>query len=105
MKIKRILAVAVVATLVVTMAACKKNRFCHCVTLDSYIDSSVPGMPVEKHDTTVITVERSMKCDHLKEVGLERLIDGAPRVTTEAVSCIEIDADSVPTIPPRPQED
>lgn len=105
MKIKRLLVVFAIVALVVSMAACKKNRFCHCVTLESYIDSSVPGMPVEKHDTTVVTVDRSIKCKHLLEVGLERLIDGQPQVTTQPVSCIEIDAESVTTIPPRPVED
>lgn len=105
MKFKKILTVVALAAVVVSMAACKKNRFCHCVSLESYIDSSVPGMPVEKYDTVVVTVDRSLKCDHLLEIGLDRLIDGEWQMTTQKVSCLEIDADSVPTIPPRPTED
>ena len=85
---KKIFVISAVAVVVLTFAACKKSRFCYCTTKE--------GEP----DTLVVNVDRSMKCDHIVELGVERLQDGVPVVTTQKVSCKELDTDTtVITIP------
>lgn len=85
---KKILVILAVTVVVAAFASCKKSRFCYCTTKE--------GDP----DTLVVNVDRSMKCDHIVELGVERLQDGVPVVTTQKVSCKELDTDTtVVTIP------
>lgn len=61
MKTKRIYIILAVA-LVVIVSACSKNRYCRCVDTD---DTSI--------DTIIVNVDKSMKCKHLKQIGIERM--------------------------------
>lgn len=87
MKTKKILAVVAMVALVACVGACKKVRYCHCVATE--------GDP----DTIVINVDRSMKCSHIKEYGYQRLINGQWETTVNKVKCVELDDDTVATIP------
>ena len=90
MKTKKIFFLLAIVALVVVFGACKKSRYCHCVTKE--------GDP----DTTVVNIDRGMRCHHIIELGIERLQDGETVVTTQKVYCMELDDDTVATIPPRP---
>lgn len=87
MKIKKIIPLLVAALIVVSVASCRKNRYCYCVAKE--------GAP----DTVVVNVDRSMKCDHILEMGLERIINGEEVVTVQKVACEELDVDTLATIP------
>ena len=90
MKTKKIFTVLAVALLLTAFGACKKSRYCHCVTKE--------GEP----DTVVINIDRGMTCKHITDLGIERLQDGHVQVTTQKVYCMELDMDTVDVIPPRP---
>ncbi len=90
MKNRKVIVLLGLVAILVVFGACKKSRYCHCVTKE--------GEP----DTVVVNVDRSMRCHHIIELGFERLQDGEPVVTTQKVYCIELDDDTVATIPPRP---
>jgi hypothetical protein len=47
----------------------------------------------------VVNVDRGMKCEHILELGIERIKDGLPVVTTQKVDCTELEAENVTTIP------
>ncbi len=87
MRTKKIAILAVIAVVVVAFSACKKSRNCYCTTTE--------GAP----DTVVVNVDRGMKCDHILELGIERIQDGSPVVTTQKVSCTELEAETVTVIP------
>ena len=91
MKIKNILALLAVIAVVAAVGACKKSRYCHCITTE--------GDP----DTVVVNVDRSMRCNHILEMGIESLQDGESVTLIQKVSCVELDEDTVATIPPRPE--
>lgn len=93
MKTRRIIALLLAVTVLVTVASCKKNRFCHCVTTE--------GDP----DTVVVTIDRGMKCEHILQLGIEVRQEGQAVNKIQNVSCVELDMDTVATIPPRPEEE
>ena len=87
---KRILYFIVIVAVIAAVGACKKNRYCHCITTEG------------SADTVVVNVDRGMKCEHILELGIERLVDGQSETTTQKVNCVELDVDTVATIPQRP---
>ena len=87
MKSKKILSFVAVMVLLLAFGACKKNRNCFCTTKE--------GAP----DTVVVNVDHGMKCEHILELGIERIQDGLPVVTTQKVDCTELEAENVTTIP------
>ena len=92
MRIRRIIICLMALLVVVGVVSCRKNRYCHCQTTE--------GEP----DTTVVSIDRSMRCKNIKQAGFERIHDGKEETVVYKVSCLEIDADTVATIPPRPQD-
>jgi hypothetical protein len=90
MNTRRILSVILIMAVIGAIGACKKNRYCHCVTTEGAAD------------TVVVNVDRGMKCEHILELGFERLVEGQSETTTQKVDCVELDVDTVATIPPRP---
>lgn len=92
-KTSKILAIVAIVAVVLSLAACKKSRYCHCITIE--------GEP----DTVVVNVDRSMRCSHILEMGFERTINGQVEVTVQKVSCHELDEDTVATIPQWTEED
>lgn len=105
MKLNKILFVSLALLLVVALGACKKSRYCHCIS-DSYQVTSLDGEVHTVADTTVVNVDRSMRCEHIKELGFERSAEGVPTIDVRKVDCIELDVDTVSTIPSeRPVDD
>ncbi|MBP5516316.1 MAG: hypothetical protein J6X86_05130 [Bacteroidales bacterium] len=91
MKTRKIIPILVCVALVVFFMACKKSRYCHCVTTEGAAD------------TVVVNVDRGMKCEHILELGIDKLQDGEYVTTLQKVDCVELDMDTVATIPPRPE--
>lgn len=98
MKIRKILAIIAVIAVVVSLASCKKSRFCHCIS-DSYTTVALNGDTVVVADTTVVNVDRGFKCDHIVEMGFQKLQDGEYVTATRKVDCKELDVENVTTIP------
>jgi hypothetical protein len=98
MKAKRILVILLLAAVVVTMGACKKSRYCHCIS-ESYQNIALDGSTSTVADTVVVNVDRGFKCEHLKELGLQELKNGEYVTSTRKVDCLELDMDTVVTIP------
>jgi hypothetical protein len=97
--IKRIaFLVAATAVLVAAMSSCKKSRYCHCIS-DSYQTVSLDGETHTIADTTVVNIDRGMKCDGIKQMGFEKPQEGGPVVQVRNVDCAELDVESVSTIP------
>lgn len=98
------LVVALVA-LTVLMGACKKSRYCHCIG-ETYQKVQNTGDTIDFADTVVINVDRSMRCDHITDMGFEELKDGEYVTLLRKVDCKELDMDTVVTIPQEhPVED
>lgn len=87
MKTKKLLPLIALAALLLAFGACKKSRNCYCVTTE--------GSP----DTMVVNVDRGMKCEHILEMGIERIHEGETEVVVQKVSCTELEAETVTTIP------
>lgn len=98
MKAKRILVILLLAAVVVTMGACKKSRYCHCIS-ESYQSIALDGSTSTVADTVVVNVDRGFKCEHLIELGLQELKNGEYVTSTRKVDCLELDMDTVVTIP------
>lgn len=95
---KKIFLVLLILAVTVSLGACKKNRFCHCIS-ESY-QSIQNGDTNTVADTTVVNIDRGMKCENIYEMGVEVLKDGVPQVTTLKVNCTELDVDTVVTTIP-----
>lgn len=90
MKIRNIIIPILLVAVVVVFAACKKSRYCHCV--------STTGDP----DTVVVNIDRSMKCDNIMELTFRRKEEGQTTYTVQKVDCVELDVDTaVTSIPDR----
>lgn len=105
MKAKRILVILLLAAVVVTIGACKKSRYCHCIS-ESYQSIALDGSTSTVADTVVVNVDRGFKCEHLIDLGVQELKNGEYVVSTRKVDCLELDMDTVVTIPAEhPTED
>lgn len=98
MKTRRILIAILLVAVVVTVAACKKSRYCHCIS-ESYTSVRPDSTVVTIADTVVVNVDRGFKCDHIIEMGIQELKNGEYVTTTRKVDCRELDVDNVVTIP------
>lgn len=92
-KASKIVAIVAIVAVVFSLAACKKSRYCHCITTEG------------KPDTVVVNIDRDMRCNHILEMGFERRINGQVEVTVQKVSCHELDEDTVATIPQWTEEE
>lgn len=70
------------AVLMICAAGCKKERNCECTS-----ETELPNM----YGKYIINIDRSMRCDHITNVGLEALVDGQTQTQTTSVSCIELE--------------
>lgn len=105
MKAKRILVILLLAAVVVTIGACKKSRYCHCIS-ESYQSIALDGSTSTVADTVVVNVDRGFKCEHLTDLGVQEQKNGEYVVSTRKVDCLELDMDTVVTIPAEhPTED
>lgn len=105
MKTKKIFTAILLAAVVVAFAACKKSRYCHCVS-ESYQSVALDGSTSTVADTVVVNVDRGFKCEHLLELGVQELKNGEYVTSTRKVDCLELDMDTVVTIPTEhPTED
>lgn len=105
MKAKRIIVILLLAAVVVTIGACKKSRYCHCIS-ESYQSIALDGSTSTVADTVVVNVDRGFKCEHLTDLGVQELKNGEYVVSTRKVDCLELDMDTVVTIPAEhPTED
>lgn len=104
MKTRKIFLCLLAAGVVVAMVSCKKNRYCHCVS-ESYQTVTLAGDTTMVADTVVLNVDRGLKCEHILEFGFQKLQDGDYVTSTRKVDCVELDMDTVSTIPPRPEEE
>ena len=90
--------VSIRRSVVVTLGACKKSRFCHCIS-ESYTTVTPDSVRHTVADTVVVNVDRSFKCNHLLELGIQELKNGEYVTSTRKVDCVELDVDNVTTIP------
>lgn len=105
MKIKKTAIILVLVALVATFGACKKSRYCHCIS-ESYQSIALDGSTASVADTVVVNVDRGFKCEHLIEMGIQELKNGEYVTSTRKVDCLELDMDTVSTIPnEHPTED
>ncbi len=98
MKTKKIAVALLLLAVVVTLGACKKSRFCHCIS-ESYTTVTPDSVRHTVADTVVVNVDRSFKCNHLLELGIQELKNGEYVTSTRKVDCVELDVDNVTTIP------
>lgn len=98
MKTRRILVALLLIAVVFTLGACKKSRYCHCIS-DSYQYISLDGETHTIADTVVVNVDRGFKCEHILEMGLQELKNGEYVTSTRKVDCVELDVENVTTIP------
>ncbi len=96
MKAKKLYIALLLLAITAVMGACKKNRFCHCIGED-YLTIASNGDSTWVADTTVVNIDRSMKCENIYEMGIERLQDGVPQYNITKVDCteIEVEKDSI----------
>ena len=105
MKTKKIITAILLAAIVVALGACKKSRYCHCIS-ESYQTVSLDGTTSMVADTVVVNVDRGFKCEHILELGIQELKNGEYVTSTRTVDCLELDMDTVVTIPAEhPVED
>ncbi|MBP5189495.1 MAG: hypothetical protein J6031_01100 [Bacteroidales bacterium] len=98
MKLKRIVTLFVFVAVLTFFGACKKSRYCHCIS-DSYQAISLDGSTNTVADTVVVNVDRGFKCEHLIEMGFQELKNGEYVTSTRKVDCVELDVETVTTIP------
>ena len=98
MKTKKIVFLLAIVALLVVFGACKKSRYCHCIS-ESYTSVRPDSTVVTIADTVVVNVDRGFKCDHIIEMGIQELKNGEYVTTTRKVDCRELDVDNVVTIP------
>ncbi len=94
---KRLLAIVAAVVVILSVAACKKSRYCHCVS-DNYT-IVINADTVTRADTAVVNVERSMKCDHIYEMTFRTKDTGPVVYTVRKVKCSELDVDTVSVLP------
>ena len=97
------LAILLIAV-VFTIAACKKSRYCHCIS-ESYQYVSLDDVTHTVADTVVVNVDRGFKCSHILELGIQELKNGEYVTATRKVDCVELDKDTVATIPQEHPQD
>jgi hypothetical protein len=98
MKTKKILLILLLVAVTVTLGACKKSRYCHCIS-ESYTSIALDGTTHTVADTVVVNVDRGFKCEHIIELGIQELKNGEYVTATRKVDCLELDMDTVATIP------
>ena len=98
MKTKRIAVALLLLAVVFTLGACKKSRYCHCIS-ENYTNVTPDGVTHIVADTVVVNVDRSFRCTHLLELGIQELKNGEYVTNTRKVDCVELDVDHVTTIP------
>ena len=98
MKKRRLFCMLALIVLVLLSVSCKKSRYCHCIG-ETYQKVQNTGDTIDFADTVVINVDRSMRCEHILNMGVEELKDGEYVTTTRKVDCKELDMDTVRTIP------
>ncbi|MCR4817250.1 MAG: hypothetical protein K5842_08760 [Bacteroidales bacterium] len=94
---KKVMAVVATIMIVVMVGACKKSRYCHCVS-DSYT-IVINADTVSRRDTAVVNVDRGMKCDHILEMTFRTKDEGPVVYTDRSVVCQELDVDTVRVLP------
>lgn len=97
MKTKKIFLVLILAVAVALVAACKKSRYCHCVS-DKYT-IIINADTVNRADTAVVNVDRSMKCEGIKVMKFRTRDEGPVVYTDRSVTCTELDVDTVSVLP------
>ncbi|MBR6417567.1 MAG: hypothetical protein IKS36_02030 [Bacteroidales bacterium] len=97
MKFKKILPILLVSAAIILVAACKKSRYCHCVS-DNYT-IVINSDTVVRADTAVVNVDRAMKCEGIKIMNFRTKDEGPVVYTDREVKCIELDVDTVKVLP------
>ena len=97
MNTKKILPVLLLSAAVILVAACKKSRYCHCVS-DKYT-IVINSDTVVRADTAVVNVDRSMNCEGIKMMNFRTMDVGPVIYTNREVKCIELDVDTVKVLP------
>lgn len=97
MKFKKILPILLVSAAIILVAACKKSRYCHCVS-DNYT-IVINSDTVVRTDTAVVNVDRAMKCEGIKIMNFRTKDEGPVVYTDREVKCIELDVDTVKVLP------
>ncbi|MBP5548196.1 MAG: hypothetical protein J6X58_04820 [Bacteroidales bacterium] len=97
MKTRKIFVAVAIVSLVLTVGACKKSRYCHCVS--DYYTIVINADTVSRADTAVVNVDRSMKCEHIKELTFRTKDEGPVVLTDREVKCVELDVDTVRVLP------
>ncbi len=98
MKKRRFIIAVLLVAVIFTLGACKKSRYCHCIS-ESYQYVSLDGVTHTIADTVVVNVDRGFKCAHILELGIQELKNGEYVTSTRKVDCVELDVDNVTTIP------
>lgn len=110
MKVKHILPFVGVA-IMVCLFACQKSRYCFCVTdqpvrTDTIYNSEIhQNEYFDRYDTSIVNLDRSMKCKVLMQMGHEQIVNGQTTRDYYKYNCVQIDKDTVPTIPNLPREE
>lgn len=97
MKKRRVIAIIVAVVVIFAVGACKKSRYCHCVS-DNYT-IVINADTVTRADTAVVNVDRGMKCDHINEMTFRTKDTGPVIYTVRKVKCNELDVDTVAVLP------
>lgn len=97
MKFKKILPILLVSAAIILVAACKKSRYCHCVSENYTI--VINSDTVVRADTAVVNVDRAMKCEGIKIMNFRTKDEGPVVYTDREVKCIELDVDTVKVLP------
>ena len=97
MKSNKIFFLLAIAVAVILVASCKKSRYCHC-TSDNYT-IVINSDTVTRGDTAVVSIDRGMKCEYIKEMRFRTKDEGSEVCTDRPVTCIELDVDTVTVLP------
>lgn len=97
MKSNKIFFLLAIAVAVILVASCKKSRYCHC-TSDNYT-IVINSDTVTRGDTAVVSIDRGMKCEYIKEMRFRTKDEGSVVYTDRPVTCIELDVDTVSVLP------
>lgn len=97
MKLKKIFLVLILTAAVVLVAACKKSRYCHCVS-DQYT-IVINSDTVVRGDTAIVNVDRALECEVIKKMNFRTRDEGNVIYTDRDVVCVELFYDTMYALP------
>ncbi|MBQ6652224.1 MAG: hypothetical protein IJM81_02345 [Prevotella sp.] len=97
MKSRRLTIVILAVAAVVLVAACKKSRYCHCVS-DNYT-IVINSDTVTRADSAIVNVDRGLDCESIKQMNFRTRDEGNVIYTDRKVTCVELNYDTMYALP------